>query len=522
MMENTQNAPARYGLSLHWLTVISLVYLAIPCMLFFSMWFTPWAAWCVNLGIILCIISYARVKLTEQIRWQPGIAGWCMIAFSAVSSVFLFLANGIAGYIQPAPDILIFREALYNNLIHESWPLVLPDGKEMSYYLAGMLPPALLARLSEDYTIQRLIAACWYGLGIWLSLLLFFCRHRRFSLLFLIFSVAFYDPAYICINAFAGTGEIWQVITHIFGIHGENTYVGAAPPVKMLLAHAQGCNFQPFTLLCASIILNNQERVEKLIPLCIALILPSSPLGAVGCMPLGLYAWWHKSQAKPGVRLLNLLIPVCIAALCALYYGRTSSATSLGITGALMNNWSYFLYNYYSSILLSAILFTIVLFPILRQDISLRISLACTLLIPWIYYGSSPESGVFGNNELWLKSCIIFHLHLIAALCFNWHSLSFLKYLYPLAFCLLVVRDKQIVAPVFTGEPLVQDVWSGHLHHSHPSLYQKIPDCKPVLIPGILLKKGEAEQIWPGLILPKAKGCDYTRPAQPDGYHIRY
>lgn len=507
---------------MHWVTLASLVYLAIPCMLFFSMWFSPWVAWFVNLGTILCIISYARVKQSGQTSWQPGIAGWCMIAFSAVSSVFLFLANGIAGYIQPAPDILIFREALYNNLIHESWPLVLPDGKEMSYYLAGMLPPALLARLSDDYTVQRLIAACWYGLGIWLSLLLFFCHHRRFSFLFLIFTIAFYDPAYICINAFAGTGEIWQLMARIFGIQGENTYVGAAPPIKMLLAHAQGCNFQPFTLLCASLILNNQERTEKLIPLCVALILPSSPLGAIGCMPLALYAWWHKSQVKPRVRLKNLLIPVSIAAMCALYYGRTSSATSLGITGELMNNWSYFLFNYYSAILLSAILFTIVLFPILRQDIPLRISIACVLLIPWIYYGSSPESGVFGNNELWLKSCVIFHLHLIAALCFNWHRLSFLKYLYPLAFCILITRDEQIVRPVFTGEPRVQDVWNGHLHHNHPSLYQKIPDCKPALIPGLLLKKGEAEHTWPGLILPKAKGCDYTRPAQPDGYHIRH
>ncbi len=521
-MEKAQIAPARYTLNLHWITVISLVYLALPCMLFFSSWFNPYAAWPVNLSILFSIISYARIKHSNSENWRPGITDWSLMIIAGVLCIFLFLANGIAGYIQPAPDVLIFRESLYNNLVHESWPLVLPNGKEMSYYLAGMLPPALLARLTEDYTLQRLIAAGWYGLGIWLSLLLFFCRRGRFSLLFLIFMIAFYDPAYICINAFAGTGEIWQIITRIFGISGENTYLGAAPPIKMLLNHAQGCNFQPFTLLCASIILNNQERAEKLIPLCIALILPSSPLGAIGCMPLGLYAWWHKSQGGLSIRLINLLIPIAIAAMCALYYGRTNSATTLGLTGELTHNWSSFLFNYYSTILLSAILFIIVLHPILRHDIPLRISLACVILIPWIYYGSSPESGVFGNNELWLKSCIIFHMHIIAELCFNWRKLPIIKYLYPLAFVLLICRDEQIINPVFTGCPRVQDVWSGHLNHEHPSLYQKIPDCSPPIIPGILLKKGEAEHVWPGLILPKAGGCDYSRAPQPDGVHIRY
>lgn len=514
--------PTNFSLSQHWITVISLLYLALPCMLFFSSWFTPWAAWPVNLGILVCIISFARIKRDDLNNWNPNGKDWILVVFSAILSVFLFLANGIAGYIEAAPDILIFREALYNNLIQEAWPLVLPNGKEMSYYLAGMLPPALLARLTEDYTTQRLIAACWYGLGIWLSLLLFFCRHRRVSVIFLVFMIAFYDPAYICINAFAGSGEIWQLITRIFGIEAENTYIGAAPPIRMLLVHAQGCNFNPFTLLCASIILNNQERPEKLIPLCIALILPSSPLGAIGCMPLGLYAWWHKSQASHNSRLLNLLIPITTAILCALYFGRTNSATSLGITGALMNNWSNFLFNYYSAILLSTILFIIVLFPILKNEIPLRISLACIIIVPWIYYGSSPESGVFGYNELWLKSCLIFHMHLIAALCFNWRKLSYIKYLYPLAFILLVCRDEQIVNPVFTKESRVRDVWSGHLNHDHPSLFQKIPDCQPPIIPGIILRGGEAEQVWPGLILPKAQGCDYSLPAKPDGYHIRY
>ena len=509
----------KFPLNQHWVTVMSLVYLSLPCMLFFSSWYAPWVAWLVNLGIMLFIVLFARSEHSIP-SWRANSASLCALAVAALVSILLFIVSGIAGYFSSAPDVLIFREALYNNLIHEAWPLVLPDGKEMSYYLAGMLPPALLARLTDDYTLQRMIAVCWYGLGIWLTLLLFYCRHRKFSILFLLFMVAFKDPVYLALNAFAGNGEIWGMFSRLTGCTWENSYMGVAHPVKMLSINAQGCNFQPFSLLCAALIINNREHAEKLIPLSIALILPSSPLGAIGCMPLALYAWCKYGTVSYAERALYLIVPVMVAFFCAVYYIRAESATCFGFYGQLLNNWSYFLFNYYIAILLSAVLFTIVLYPLLKIDTSLRISLICIVITPWIFYGSSPDSGMFGQNELWLKTSIIFHMHLIAALCFNWQSLPVVKYFYLVSFALLVCRDERVTETRFTGTAQVEDVWGGHLNHEHVSLYQKIPACKPPFIPGSLLKKGEAELVWPGIILPKAKGCDYSRPMKPDGRFI--
>lgn len=433
----------------------------------------------------------------------------------------LFFITGIAGYVPSATDVLIFREALYNNIIHESWPIVLPNGKEMSYYLAGMLPPAILSRLTEDYTVQRIIAVAWYGLGIWLTLMLFFCRYRKGSLLFVVFMLAFKDPVYLLINAFAGNGEIWGLMTRVLGVDWQNSYIGASHPVKMLTINAQGCNFQPFSLLCAAVILNNKHRLETLIPLSITLILPSSPLGAIACMPFAFYAWCNHCSAPWKQRLLHLVVPVLVTVCSAVYYLRAYSATCFGFYGHLLNNWSYFLFNYYASILLSALLLCWVLFPVLKKDALLRISLGCVIIVPWLFYGSAPDSGMFGQNELWLKASIIYHMHLIAALCFNWSELHIIKYLYILTFALLVLRDERLNELYFTGSPEVRDVWGGHLNHYHPSIYQKIPDCSPPFIPGILLNKGEAEQVWPGNILPKAPGCDYTRPARPDGRYVQ-
>lgn len=520
-MNHTSQSPEKWSISLHWLTIAAVTYIAIPCMLFFSCWFSPWVAWPLNLGILWAIVTLARTK-EETITWVPDIKGRILLVLSGVVSFLVFISSGLAGYIESAPDVLIFREALYNNLIQEAWPLILPNGKEMSYYLAGMLPPALIGRIFEDYTIQRLIAAAWYALGLWLTLLLFYCRHRCGSILFLIFMVFFKDPAYLIINSFAGTGEIWNTLTKVLGVNIENTYIGAAHPVKMLSINAQGCNFQPFSLLCAAIIINCRTQVHLLIPLSIALILPSSPLGAVACMPLALYYWIKGSKIIQANTLTKLILPIMIALFCAIYYGRANSATCAGIYASLLNNWEYFLFNFYSSILLSTILFAWILYPVLKSDPALSISLICTAVVPWLFYGSSPESGMFGQNELWLKASIIYHMHLIAALCFHWKTLSRLKYLYLLSLALLINRDERVKDFKYTGTPEVSDVWGGHLNHEHVSLYQKIPDCQPPAIPGCMLEKGKAEHVFPGIILPKAPGCDYSKQATPDGIFVTY
>lgn len=515
-----QNRPG-WGLSLHWVTVISLLYLALPCMLFFSSWFTPWVAWPVNLGIILSLVFYARNNTEERV-WKANRHHLSGIALAALVCIIVFMLTGLAGYFTPATDVLIFREALYNNIIREAWPLVLPNGREMSYYLAGMLPPALLARLTDDYTIQRLIAVLWYAAGMWLTLLLFFCRNQKFSFLFLIFIFIFKDPVYLIINSLAGTGEIWHAIGQFISLP-PNEYTGTPHPVQMMLLNAQGCNFHPYSLLAAALIINSQEKLRQLSPLVITLLLPTSPLGAIGCLPLAALPWIQQARHHLSRSALSLLLPLGIMLLCACYYLRAESATSIGLFPLLLGSWDDFFLHFYIGIVASTLLFCFILGrETIRHDRTLQISIACCLILPWIYLGSSRDSGLFGLNELWLKTSLIYHMHLIAALCFNWQKLGWGKYAYVLTLAILITRDERIRSLEYTGSPIVQDVWQGHLHHNHRSIYQKVPHCNPCRLPGLLLEKGSAEKTFPGNLLPKAPGCDYARPMQPDGRFITY
>lgn len=71
--------------------------------------------------------------------------------FACAGIIALFLVvGGMVGYFPTHGDSWAFRQALYTNLFQEDWPLILPNGREMTYYLAGMLPPAALAKFLPD------------------------------------------------------------------------------------------------------------------------------------------------------------------------------------------------------------------------------------------------------------------------------------------------------------------------------------------------------------------------------------
>ncbi len=512
--------PTNFSLSQHWITVISLLYLALPCMLFFSSWFSPWVAWPVNLGIIFTI-AYIAKKRQQSHSCMFNVTECIGLLLAAALCVLSLVYAGMLGYIFPHPDILIFREALFQNLVHAPWPLVLPDGKEMSYYLAGMLPAAFLARLSENYTLQHAIAVCWYSLGLWLAILIIYCRHKKFSWLFLFLIFFLKDPAYIAINSFAGNGDIWQLMNKYITLP-ENHYIGAKSSVFNLIGSGQTCPFIPCTMLAAALVLYTVQSNKIIVPIAVALLIPVSPLGAIGLLPLAAGRWLTDTPILSKEKWCSLLVPLSIVFLCGIYYLRAESATCLGLHGELQQDWVYFLSSDYPCTALCGVLWIVILLPLIRKDWLLIISLVCFLTTPWIYFGSTPESGVFGNNELWLKSGIIYHMHFVAALCFNWKKLSVFKYIFLAATIILTAHKLYQLELRYTGSPVIPDVWNGHLHHKHPSLYQKLPDCKPALIPGILQAGGSAEAQFPWKHLPKASGCDYSRPAQPDGIHIRF
>ena len=498
----------------HWLTVFSLLYLAVPCMLFFSSWFIPAVAWPVNLGICVFIWRYSCKGAASE-RWSPTIKDIVILLVMAVACLVSVLYAGVAGYVETHYDILVYREALFCNLLSAPWPLVLPNGQEMSYYLAGSLPAAMLGRLTENYAVQHFIAALWGALGLFLTMLLYCCRYKKTSVLFVFFLLFISDPAYLIINCFSGSGDVWQLLSRFIDLP-DNTYVGTRSAIMNLMGSGQTYTFVPYTLVAGALLITTRAHMLWLAPLCIALLVSTSPLGAIGCLPLGAYLWMFQAKGTLLRRFLSMVLPLGIALPCAVYFFRGEGDTCFGLFGNLMQNWHYFFTSYYASSLLGGLLFLVLLFRQLKSDRLLAISLLSLFIIPFFYFGSTPESRIFGNNELWLKTSPIYHTHLIAVMCFNWRRLNHVKYIFLLASLVLNGYELAQKGIRFTHTPVVQDVWNGHLYHRHPSLYQKIPHCRDSFFPALFLKNGEAESCFPGNLLPKAPGCDYSRPANWD------
>ena len=350
----------------------------------------------------------------------------------AVACLVSVLYAGVAGYVETHYDILVYREALFCNLLSAPWPLVLPNGQEMSYYLAGSLPAAMLGRLTENYAVQHFIAALWGALGLFLTMLLYCCRYKKTSVLFVFFLLFISDPAYLIINCFSGSGDVWQLLSRFIDLP-DNTYVGTRSAIMNLMGSGQTYTFVPHTLVAGALLITTRVHMLWLAPLCIALLVSTSPLGAIGCLPLGAYLWMFQAKGTLLRRFLSMVLPLGIALPCAVYFFRGEGDTCFGLFGNLMQNWHYFFTSYYASSLLGGLLFLVLLFRQLKSDRLLAISLLSLFIIPFFYFGSTPESRIFGNNELWLKTSPIYHTHLIAVMCFNWRRLNHVKYIFLLA-----------------------------------------------------------------------------------------
>ncbi len=128
-----------------------LAYLAIPNILFLFGWFTPWVALLTSL-LIIAAVGHAAIVSFRGLRChreRPRHAfSMCIALGLATLLCFFFLIHwGLLGWCSSHPDLSLLRNAMFANLRDAAWPLILPNGKEMSYYLANILPPALLARL---------------------------------------------------------------------------------------------------------------------------------------------------------------------------------------------------------------------------------------------------------------------------------------------------------------------------------------------------------------------------------------
>ncbi len=504
-----------------------LVYLSIPNILFLWGWFTP------PVSLTLTALLAAAVARAAWVSFAAGAGkerisakrAGLFVAGLIVTLLISFLGifdSGMLGFVPSDGDHTLLRNAMFANLRDAAWPLILPNGKEMTYYLADILPPALLSRLAPH--CSQWFVALWMLLAVLLSLLLVssrlnFCR-SSWGVRLIIVSVAM---GLVCspvisqrlLRATCYYAEefaelsLWQWLPQKVAVFNN-----------CLSSCATCYNSAPPVLLAAAMLVVCRRREEVVLPIALTLLVPLNPLGGIALLPLAVVRWWGsvRLRALPWFRLLpDALLPLLMAAAVFVYFVRADGSTHATLSG-IAYGWDLFLFNYLWLLFgLGVVVFP--LFPLIWKDLFFRVLVACCLLMPWLFIGSLPEPGRGLNNELWLK-CAPAYVFLMA--CYwvvAWKHIGWYRYCYwGMCLCLMGLRLETLVEEWGTNQYLqVDDLWNGHLNHEARFLNQSIPPSREPCLPGILFREaGASEHFFPGNLLPKAPGCDYSVPPDED------
>ncbi|MCI7004178.1 MAG: hypothetical protein MR890_02015, partial [Akkermansia muciniphila] len=508
-----------------WVIFLSLLYLALPNIIMMMAWVKPISACLIIIGIIASLLYYAVTQLkSEAGRFIPLTQKNAWLLLLTVLLVSMpFIHDGLVGLFTTGYDYHVSRQAYYSNLVDAPWPVIYPDGSTVTYYIGMFLPPALICRLLSISPGYGCIAAqyvmlAWIVLGLTLSLLLIFTQRRRISILFVFFFVFLGDPILMMWGTQAGNAAIQWVADSLTSFTGLDCGImnwHTSRFALFSLAQSAGCYTSNIPLLLTiSILLNVRRERNFVIPLTISMIFLLSPFGVLGCLPFALMTYDFSGILKKGGALRStvyMLLPLAMAVVAYTYYSRTDVffSTSDGRTTIVSTVYAIHGFKGVLFVFMGVIIPALLMFFPLRRTIRFSriaiIAMVCIIVVSQIWMG-----GVICRlNELWLKTSPMYTFVLLIYLAYTWKRLGADKYIPITVSAVMCVCFAFSCFLVYTGQSYVEDDCNGHLYHVHRDSI----NVKKDLVEGLLYtESGESEKNFPGCILPRAHGCDYTRP----------
>lgn len=519
-MKNWFNTKS-FSLSIHTICRISLVYLALSVIIFFWGWFEPYISIFITLGICWSIYICSKKTPVSNIQDENALeltrGDWLQICIIFFIIVFSLLYSGLAGVFNTHGDYRGFRNGMYHNLIDAPWPLILPDGKEMTYYLSGLLVPAALSRITSSYYAQQWILLLWSVVPIFLALIALFCKLRKISWIFAL-SALFINFDLLCkvppIDIIIDTSK--NVCRNLLGEFDKAPLSGRWIAWGMNLAALLAVSTP--ALVCALFVCIN-KNMHIIIPLAMAMLAVISPIGAISIFPLALF-FYIRSIKHSKLKLVQigvaLIVPTAIALFLAVYHLRSDSEIYVGFTHIAWGLSATVIYYIPAQILLTIIF--IFLYKNNENKLPIIILFLTITLCPILYIGAPPSDQFAGYNELWFKGSPAYIMLTAYYVTTSWNKIPrIFKYfwIYWTAITIITLTSWAVLDPmVYRGGYKAEDILNGHLYHpEHTYLKRCCPETKEPLIKGIILREsGESEKQFPGCLLPKAPGCDYSRP----------
>lgn len=471
------------------LNAATLLYLLVPNLLFLAGWVQPVVAGVVGMLLLVAAWYIGKRAAGEMPPWSRkdtlGVALLALLCLGWVESI------GLNGHVIQHNDFIV-RNAIYDTLVRESWPIAGADETYFSYYLAFWLVPAGLSKLIPSIHAAHWLYM-WAYLGVLLAMLQLYVRWRWRAVLFLVLLVL------------VGDVSIWY---RHYAIPLATKLSGAESPcTQWLLEHEVWFSF-PYTdswthlrnmfnhiiptwvllglLVARSLRPRDELYAAAMLPIC-------SPMAALATLPLLACRLLPRLRQEGWGLLCNT--PTAIACLylpLPLLYLAANEGSNIFFSPSGIGNTSYAAISSGGWLLVYAIAAASILIPacILLPRSYRHTGLfycVCVLacLFPLIWVGTRHnELAMKGSGVMWF--CLVWlYTHAI------WHTgrqytrrwVIFLLISAPMAgVCLVGVCIKSWSREPSTVQEHICGEWQGHLNHPQDPLYHSFRSRQPTTL----------------------------------------
>ncbi len=472
------------------LNAATLLYLLVPNLLFLAGWVQPIVAGVAGVLLIGAVWMVWRESNVAGGRpWRAAdVAGLVVLALLCLGWVE---SIGLNGHVIQHNDFIV-RNAIYDTLVRESWPIAGAGGTYFSYYLAFWLVPAGLSKLIPGIHAAHWLYA-WAYIGVLLAMLQLYVRWRWRAVLFLVLLVL------------VGDVSIWY---RHYAIPLAAKLSGAESPcTQWLLAHEVWFSF-PYTdswthlrnmfnhiipiwvLMSLLLARSLQPRHE----LCAAaMVVLCSPLAAVALLP------WLTWRMLPQLRREGLRSSFnaatwasCLYLPLPLLYLTANEGSNIFLSPCGIEGTSYAAIGGGGWLVVYGVAAASVLLPAwwllprcYRHTALFRSVCVLALLSPLLWVGTRHNelamkaSGVMWFGLVWLYTHAIWHTgHQQAK---RWAF--FLLISAPMAgVCLVGVCIKSWSCEPAAVQAHICKDWQGHLNHPQDPLYHSFRSRQPTTL----------------------------------------
>ncbi len=463
------------------LNAASLLYLLVPNLLFLAGWVQPWAAAVAGVLLVAAVWLVWRQSAAEMRPWRgvdtAGLVVLALLCLGWVESI------GLNGHVIQHHDFIV-RNAIYETLVREPWPIAGAGGSYFSYYLAFWLVPAGLSKLLPGVGAELWLYG-WVYVGVLLGMGQLYLRWRWRAVLFLVLLMVLGDVstwyrlyaipivAKLCGAESAAAcwmleHEVWFTFPYADSwTHLRNMFNHIVPVWVLLgLLFARGV----------------QVRHE----LCVAaLVVVCSPLAAVGLLPW--LAWRLYPQAR---HLLNApTLAACLYLPLPLMYLAANEGSHVFFSPCGIESTSYAPLGGVEWLLVYAVAAGSILLPALwllparyRRTAAFRAVVVLAVLFPLVWVGTRHnELAMKASGVMWWCLAWLYAGALLRTWrCYAWRWVVFVLVSAPMAgVCVVGVCLGSWSCEPATMAEHTRSEWQGHLNHPDDPLYHSFRAQQP-------------------------------------------